>query len=345
MEKKFYLLVALSFILIVSGGIYAYTYTTAIDTVTTPTPTGDIATVNATGTQPDWSDVSTPVNDDVILRPIGIGDETDVKYQFPATGEHWDKVDETSSDNDTTYVYTPSAGWEEDLYDTANYSTQTAGGDIQYVEVFMVSRATLSADQVSAYVHIKTNGLEYNGTSENLTTSYALYSNPWTDNPQSGSSWTWNEIDDLQIGVGMREPGVAIDSRCTQVYTSVNFDAPELSGSTPTGDLFEITAHDDYDGNLQVRVYLTNTADLLKAYDYLDMRLYLESSQEAGETPSYQLMNLQDGVATFNLIGISGGSYTLSIIGGTYQLLSRETSDWDEGWTVTPEFYCEVTQR
>ena len=345
MEKKFYLLVALSFILLISGGIYAYTYTTATSTVTTPTPTGDIATVNATASQPTWSDVSTPVNDDVILRPIGVGDEADVKYQYPDTGEHWDKVDEATSDNDSTYVYTPSTGWEEDLYNTANHSTQTAGGDIQYVEVFMLSRATLSAEQVSAYVHIKTNGFEYDSTAENLTTSYALYSNPWIDNPQSGSSWTWNEIDDMQIGVGMREAGVSIESRCTQVYANVNFDAPELSGSTPTGDLFEITAHDDYNGNLQVRVYLTNTADLLKAYDYLDMRLYLESSQEAGETPNYQLLNLENGVATFNLVGVSGGSYTLSIIGGTYQLNSRHTSEWDAGWTVTPEFYCEATQR
>ncbi len=345
MEKKFYLLVALSFILIISGGIYAYTYTKATGTITTPTPTGDIATVNATESQPTWSDVSTPVNDDVILRPVGVGDEADVKYQYPDTGEHWDKVGESTSDNYSTYVYSPSAGWEEDLYDTANHSTQTAGGDIQYVEVFMLSRATLSAEQVSAYVHIKTNGLEYDGTAENLTTNYALYSNLWIDNPQSGSSWTWNEIDDMQTGIGMREGGVSIESRCTQVYTNVNFVAPELTGSTPTGDLFEITAHDDYDGNLQVHVYLTNTADLLKAYDSLDMRLYLESSQEAGETPNYQLLTMENGVATFNLVGISGGTYTLSIIGGTYQLTSRHTPEWDAGWTVTPEFYCEAIQR
>jgi len=345
MKKKYYFLAVLGILMIISSGAYVYTYTTSTGQIGITTPTADIATVNATGTQPSWSDVSTPVNDDVIFRPIGIGDETDVKYQYPATGEHWDKVDEASSDNDSTYVYTPSAGWEEDLYDTANHSTQTAGGDIQYVEVFMVSRATLSAEQVSAYVHIKTNGVEYNGTSENLTTSYALYSNQWTDNPQSASTWTWNEIDTLQTGVGMRKAGTAIDSLCTQVYTNVNFDAPELSGNTPTGDLYEVTVHTNYSGNLQVRVYLTNTDALQKAYDHIDMHLYLESSLEAGETPNYQLMNLQDGVAIFNLIGINGGSYTLSITGGTYQLLSREVSEWEAGYTVTPELYCEVEQK
>ncbi len=345
MERKFYLLVAISVILIVSGGIYAYTYTTATWTIGTPTPTGDIATVNATASQPDWNDVLTPVNNDVILRPIGTGDETEVKSQSPATGDHWDKVDEAASDGDGTYVSEDRTAWNEDLYNTANHSTQEAGGDVQYVEVFMVSRASANSTQESAYVHIKTNGLEDNGASENLSTNYTSYSNQWNINPQSGSPWTWNEVDNLQTGVGMRKAGAAIDSLCTQVYANINFDAPELSGNTPTDDLYEITAHTDYSGNLQVRVYLTNTDALQKAYDYIDMYLYLENSQEAGESPSYQLMNLQDGVATFNLVGISGGSYTLSITGGTYQLLSRETSEWGAGWTVTPEFYSEATQR
>ena len=39
-----------------------------------------------------------------------------------------------------------------------------AGGDINYVEVFMVSRASANATQPSAHVLIKTNGVSYNGT-------------------------------------------------------------------------------------------------------------------------------------------------------------------------------------
>ena len=345
MINKSYLLAALILILIVSGGIYAYTYPTGLGIIGTPAATGDIATVNATASQPDWDSILTTVNEDIILRPDAAGDATNIKEQYPATGEHWDKVDEASSDNDTTYLHTPDTNYQEDLYATDNHSSQTAGGGIQDVEVFMVSRVEISAEQVSAYVHIKTNGSEYDGPSENLTTGYAPYSYLWIENPQTGSSWTWSEIDELQTGIGMRKAGASIASRCTQVYTNVNFDAPELTGSTPIDDLFEITVHPGYDGNLQVRVYLTNTADLMKAYDYLDIRLYLESSQEAGETPSYQLMNLQSGVAVFNLVDISGGSYTLSVIGGTYQLRSRHTAEWEAGWTVTPEFYCEATQR
>jgi len=343
--NKSYLLAALVLLLVISGGIYAYTYTTVTGTIGTPTPTGNLATANATASQPNWDSVLWTVNDDLILRPNAAGDETDIKYQYPDSGEHWQKVDESSPDDDSTFVFTPSLGWEEDLYNIPDHSTQTAGGDINYVEVFMTSRASANTTQPSAYVNIKTYGLEFPGLSENLTTSYMEYSNAWSENPVSSSSWAWTEVDSLQIGLGMRRGGVNINSLCTQVYADVNFDAPELNGNTPTGDLFEITVNDDYSGNLQVRVYLTNTAALLKAYNYLDLYLYLESSEEAGETPSYQLLDLENGLATFNLVGVSGGSYTLSVTGGTYQLFSREVSEWAAGWTVSPELYCEVEQR
>ncbi|MFC1916021.1 hypothetical protein ACFLW4_04925 [Chloroflexota bacterium] len=343
-KGNYHLIVALGLALIITGSAFAYTWTTGWLTVGVGEPTGDITTVNATPTQPDWDDVLTPVTDTIIYRPNATGNETDIEDQEPATGEHWDKVDEVVSDNDTTYISTEDKNWQEDLYHIPDHSTQTAGGDINYVKVYMVSKVEQVKDP-AAYVHIKTNGTEYNGTSESLTTSYATYSYQWTVNSSTNTTWTWDEIDALEIGVGLVRPKKDRYTRCTQNYVEVEFEAPPLSGNTPTGDLFEVTAHDDYSGDLQVGIYLTNTDSLQKAYDYLNMELYLEGSEEAGETPNYQLLNLTDGVATFNLVGISGGSYTLSVNGGTYQLRSREVSEWEEGYTVTLELYCEVAQR
>ncbi|GAI60973.1 unnamed protein product [marine sediment metagenome] len=51
-----------------------------------------------------------------ILRPNAAGDYTNIAYQFPVESEHWDKVDEESPDDDTTYVYTPSAVQQKDAY-------------------------------------------------------------------------------------------------------------------------------------------------------------------------------------------------------------------------------------
>ncbi|GAI22270.1 unnamed protein product, partial [marine sediment metagenome] len=57
------------------------------------------------------------------LRPSAAGDETEVSEQEPATGEHWDKVDEATSDGDSTYVSTKNDLWQEDLYNITNHST------------------------------------------------------------------------------------------------------------------------------------------------------------------------------------------------------------------------------
>ncbi len=88
-----------------------------------------------------------------------------------------------------------------------------------------------------------------------------------------------------------------------------------------------------------------NTADLLKAYQYVNMKVYMENSLEAEKTPNYQILSLETGVALFNIEGGSAESYTIKITGGSYRLVSDEPSEWGEGWTITPELYCEVTQR
>lgn len=345
MNKKSYLIIASLIALVISGGVYAYAYTTSIKTISITDPAGNILTVNTTATQPDWDSVLTTVPETLIFRPNAAGDETDIPDQFPTSGEHWDKVDETTSDGDSTYVASDSPPWKEDLYNIPDHSDQTAGGIINYIEEYIVARAVATSTQTSAYTHIKTNGVTYDGTSENLTTSYATYSYQWSTNPQSAGAWTWSEIDSLQIGAGLRQPAGGVYSRYTQVYTEVSFDAPLLTGSTPTGDLFEITPDSGYSGDLLVRIYLANTAALQKAYDNISLQLYLESSVEAGESPNYQTLTVENGLATFNLVGISGGSYTLAVTGGTYQLTSRDVQEWESGWAVTPELYCEVTQR
>jgi hypothetical protein len=323
-----------------------YTFTTGSVTLNISEPTGNIASCNATETQPDWESILIPVADTEIFRPDAAGDETLISDQYPPTGEHWDKVSEETPDADGTYVATNSSTWQEDLYSITDHSTQTAAGTIDYVEVYMVCKAaTDNVTQSSAYVHIKTNGVEYNGTEEILTSNYAIYYYQWVDNPQTGSAWTWEEVDALQIGVGLRTPNVDEFTRATQVYAVVGFEAPPLCGDVPTGGLFVVTPHADYTGDLAVRVYLANTGNLTRAYQSLNMELYLENSIEAGETPNYQLLTLENGVAAFCLKNYAPGAYALSVIGGDYCLTSREPLEWEAGWTVIPELYCEVPQR
>ena len=167
------------------------------------------------------------------LRPNAAGDNTSINLQYPVSGQHWEKVDEAVSDNDTTFVATEQGQWEEDLY---NIADPTGSGEINYVKVYAVAKVeTVFKEVTHLYIHIKTNGGEHYGTEEQITTSYAPYSYQWNNNPQTGNPWTWDEIDALQIGVGIRRPKSGNFTRVTQVYVEVNYTA-----YNPTGTLTSI---------------------------------------------------------------------------------------------------------
>jgi len=344
-KLRLQLIIGLVLALVITSGLYAFTYLSATASMSVTVTGDEVATYETPATQPDWDSILTPVVETETLRPDAAGDETNIASQLPDSGEHWDKVADETPDGDSTYVYTSNSDWQEDLYNIADHSTGVS--TINYVKVYMECRADASPTQTSIYAHIKTNEAEYNGSEETVTTSYATYSYQWDYNPQTEEDWTWDEIDALQIGVGLREPEPTLgqNTLCTQVYVEVNYEAPLLSGSVPTGDLFDITPHTSFSGDLAVKVYVTNTGDLAKAYDYLNMNLYLEGSVEAGETPNYRTLTLENGVVTFNLKDYSPDTYTLSVTGGDYELVSRDTSEWEEGWTVTPELYCQIVQR
>jgi len=420
------------------------------------------------------------------FRPNAVGDETVISNQFPDSGAHWDKVDDSPShDGDSTYVESQSSSWEEDLYNLPSHVS--GSGVINYVRVYIVARNLRSGtpDQPSAYVHIKTNGVEYNGTQEDLTGSYASYSYQWIKNPQTGSDWTWTEIDNLQAGVALQYAftGGATKSRyarCTQVYVEVNYtpvtyyatgtinsvnllsvedvvsidsfdynasaipsgtglkvqfstdntswynsagsaggwdtlsqgthniDLSGLSWSGPnfyynmlftsdgsdtplldeisvnfttyysSGDLVS-SAHDaGYDlawdwGNISFTVSEPSTTDIKFQIRSAATEGGLSSATWYGPTGTgdyYQVSgsainSVHDGdrwiqykayfsgpgdaTPTLSEVSITYSgqalSYIIEVVGGGYCLVSDNTSEWGSGWTVTPELYCEVTQR
>jgi len=630
-KKKFYLITAFLLVLILSGGVYAYTYTTAVGTINVAQPTADVATCNTSVSQPDWSSVTdnlsenttcgevptgdlfeitpnpaytgdllanvnltnvgslikayqylnmkvyvagsasaneTPnyqlislqngqanfsllglaaisgtwtqtsqgdfesgtlnqvdaatspgdvildtftdnvtdsfdnsdniaslvnvtvsggqvkltttsgASDNETLRPNAVGDETVIDEQFPDTGAHWDKVDEATSDNDTTYVSDGSSGWEEDLYNIGNHTVGSGG--INYVRVYMVCRGTGIPIEDNAYIHIKTNGAEYNGTPEGVTTSYTTYSYQWDYNPQTSANWTWSEIDALQIGVGLRRPKSGDDTLCTQVYAEVNYtettynspgtitsinllsdekvvsiddfeynasaipsgtglkvqfstdnatwynsagtldgwdtlsqgtDNISLSGLSWSGPNFYYHMEFTSDGSDtpvldEIRVYFSTyyasgdlTSSAFDAGSDLEwdwQNIYFTISEPSGTDIKFQIRSAatEGGLSAATWYGPAGtgdyytisgtainsvhdgdrwiqykayfsgpgdytptlsdvsitysgpvSAYTVEITGGGYCLVSDNTSEWGEGWTTTPDFYCEVVQR
>jgi hypothetical protein len=348
MKKKLVFIGILVLALVLTTGTFAYTFSN--NTVTTLS--GTIAdavwtTYEPSAHQPDWNSLlPSGEYDSEILVPNAPGDDTELSAQYPESDEHWDKVDDQPADDGDTYVSTEGqGGWQRDLYNLSAFTG--AGGDYAIENITVYFRFAAGGDyNVIAMAAIKTSGEVYEGP--NMTQSgTAFVTQSWqlTENPATDKPWTTEEINDLQAGITIKGHNKNSPALCTQVYVEINYKYVTTQGELPHGNLYDITPHEDYSGDLQVRIYMINTASLLKAYDYLNMELYMANSLEAQKTPDYQVLSIENGVVSFNMEGGSARKYTVEMAGGSYRLVSDNTDEWGAGWSIIPEFYCEVTQR
>lgn len=349
MRKKTVFIGMVLLALVLTSGTFAYTYTNTAVTLDVTIADAVMTACEPSAEQPDWESIL-PEGEYASerLAPEAAGDDTELPTQFPDSGEHWDKVDDhwNHPDDDATYVSTESSRyWERDLYQLSGYTGIGGEETISNVTVYFRYAAGGNYD-VRAMAALKTNGQVYEGPTLThtgtswVTESWSSSLNPATDNP-----WTWEEINNLQAGITIRGNGRTQPALCTQVYVLVNYEYVITQGEVPHGDLFDITPHEDYTGDMLVKLYVTNTAELIKAYKYLNMKIYTADTLEAGETPDYQILSIENGVVQFNIIGGSAEDYTVEVAGGSYRVLSDDPDEWGAGWNIIPEFYCEVGQR
>lgn len=166
---------------------------------------------------------------DTILRPIGAGDETSLPTQYPASGEHWEKVDESTSDGNDTYVSAfiayPTTGGYRDLY---TIESETFDDTISNVIIYAsCKKVGLVGDASSVYLGVKTGGTIYASSAKALSASYAEYSHSYTTNPNTGIAWTQADIDALQLNLVLQMNrygtggGRASYGVCTQTWIKV----------------------------------------------------------------------------------------------------------------------------
>ena len=349
MKRKQLIFIGITLLaLVLTTGSFAFTYPFSARATLDANVSEELwFTSEPSNGQPDWDDILPEGEyDSEYLLPNAAGDDTELPTQYPDEGAHWENVDDHPADEGATYVSTLSSRrWERDLYNLTDAIYADGSETIMNVTVYFRVAAGGSYN-VRAMAEIKTHGTVFSGPTETIsgsawvTNSYQLDVNPATNQP-----WTWQEINDLQAGVTMRGDGRDDPALCTQVYAVVNYEYVITQGEVPYGDLYDITPHADYTGDLLVKLYLTNTAELLKALQYINMKIYVANSIEAGKTPNYQILSIETGVVLFNIEGGSAESYTVEVTGGSYRLVSGDHEEWSEGWSVTPEFYCEVTQR
>lgn len=161
------------------------------------------------------------------LRPNAAGDLTQIENQHPNEDEHWDKVDEVSSDGDGTYVDQEVAGpgisVESDLYNLENYSGGTV---ITNVRVYARWRQVGGVEPFQPFtVLLRTGGLTYLWNFFGIGSNYEDAYRDWATNPDTGDAWTVAEINALQAGIRLQciVAGGSKWGRCTQIYVVVTY--------------------------------------------------------------------------------------------------------------------------
>lgn len=163
----------------------------------------------------------------ILLYPNGAGSETSLTGQYPNSTDHFDKVDEVTADDASTYVSCISTTYLRDLY-AFPASGIPAGAVIASVIVyFRIHQNSLAVSNGKAKPSIKSGATVYDGTE--VFTGDVL--GAWTDhsqtfllNPITSAAWTIAEIDAAEFGVSLNSGYASTyDTHCTQLYIKVNY--------------------------------------------------------------------------------------------------------------------------
>lgn len=136
------------------------------------------------------------------LRPNAAGDETNIPSQYPASGSHWEKVDEVVAD-DADYVFDSSGSgdYHRDLYNLPD--SGIGAGSISKIKVYFRVKETSAG--CYARPALKSNSTVTDGTDIDLTSAWVTYSQEWANNPADSEAWEWTDIDALQIGISLAD--------------------------------------------------------------------------------------------------------------------------------------------
>lgn len=176
---------------------------------------------------------------ELILRPNAVGDITQLG-RYPDSGYNWQKVDEVTPNDGGDYVFASVyTGDKRDLYNIRNRDPLKEAGTINYIKVYI--RVKGGVDPNKAWEIVKIGGTEYLA-SESMYQGWWDFANQWDTNPFTEVAWTWDDIDNLQIGIKLEPPNSSQYSYCTQVYLLINYESVPFVSSVATTAIEETTS-------------------------------------------------------------------------------------------------------
>lgn len=128
-----------------------------------------------------------------LLKPAGAGASTDLT---PSAGSNYACVDEVPPNDDTDYVSSDTS----DDHDSYALSNLTLEGTVKAVQ--WNARATL-AEEGSGNIKavLRSDGTDYASDDIGLDTTYAYYSQCYTNDPATDAVWERAAVDALEAGV------------------------------------------------------------------------------------------------------------------------------------------------
>ncbi len=274
------------------------------------------------------------------LRPNGNGGT--IQWSKSGTGgANWDRVDEVTSDGDTTYVYTSTNG----VVDLYTLTDLPQSGQINFVTVTAVGRAVANAGcnpNCEGELKLRVNG--YASPGSGFATSYATVSYTWPTNPGTGLPWTVADVNALQAGV--ENVFVTATVRVTQVYVTVTMPRGTTymydAGNRPTQimdpDYRNTTFAYDKDSRRTSTRY-SNTVWTNESYDKANRMMTLYSNESGNQV-------IESFVYTYdkngNRLTTKDGSATTTY---TYDKLNRLVKEVTPGGFTTTYVYDAVGNR
>ncbi|MCK4669769.1 MAG: right-handed parallel beta-helix repeat-containing protein [Nanoarchaeota archaeon] len=163
----------------------------------------------------------------LILRPDGDGHELD---WTPLGGNtHFEEVNETIADDDSSYV---SAGTQnyEDYWTVENHTTEI--GTIHNITVWLRTKSSTGTEEFA--VCIQSDGTESCSADKLDYATWTNDSETWLLNPADDQAWEWADIDVLEIGVKSRAIGSwgGTTAYVTQAWVEVHYT---LQATAPYG--------------------------------------------------------------------------------------------------------------
>jgi hypothetical protein len=169
----------------------------------------------------------------VIFRPTGNGALNELPTQNPATGYHWDKVDEETADDGVTFLqgmYYSGPLTKSELF---TFSPSVLGGQINYVRVYRRAKMSTAASSMSI---IRIGGTSYVGVYVAGNRSYKTEYDEWTVDPSTSSQWSWSTIYDLQFGARFYGVDSLVVNSYTQAWMVVDYTEDTGGSNVMVGD-------------------------------------------------------------------------------------------------------------